>query len=120
MRNYVLYGLTGDYLLQMWIAGDDPDNRRRVGYMLQKLNDAPLFIGERFKPSPMVEDSLSIESAQGLLGFLTLKPGDTDAEYFRDYNGRQMEFAETEAETCGWEWVHNGGIREFSATYFAR
>jgi len=32
---------------------------------------------------------------RALLGFLTLRPGDTDVEYFDAYTPEQMEFAES-------------------------
>jgi len=37
-------------------------------------------------------------SIGALLGFLTLRPGDTDAEYFENYTDRQREFCDTDAE----------------------
>lgn len=38
------------------------------------------------------------EAVGGLLGFLSLKPGDTDFEYFKDYTPEQMEFAQAHGE----------------------
>jgi hypothetical protein len=40
----------------------------------------------------------SNETLRALLGFLTLKPGDTDREYFDDYTPAQMAFAQGDAE----------------------
>ena len=40
----------------------------------------------------------SDDALRGLLGFLTLKPGDTDADYFTDYTEAQRAFAEGDAE----------------------
>jgi hypothetical protein len=36
-----------------------------------------------------------------VLGWLTLKPGDTDEEFFKDYTAEQLDFARTHAETLG-------------------
>jgi len=57
----------------------------------------PLFTGEDFAGSPMHGDD-SDETVRSLLGFLTLRPGDTDREYFDAYTPRQMAFAEGDAE----------------------
>ena len=35
----------------------------------------------------------------GLLAFLSLKPGDTDPEYFEGYTPEQLEFARQEGES---------------------
>lgn len=40
----------------------------------------------------------SDDSVRGLMGFLTLRPGDTDREYFDNYTPEQMAFAEGDAE----------------------
>ena len=51
-----------------------------------------LFEGTDFRPSPMF-DEVSREAAVGLLGFLTLRPGDTDDEYFDKYTEEQLSWA---------------------------
>lgn len=51
-----------------------------------------LFAGDDYRPSPCWDDH-SKESANGLLGFLTLRPGDTDKEYFEKYTEAQMRWA---------------------------
>lgn len=56
-----------------------------------------LFEGDDFAGSPMHADD-SDATMGALLGFLTLRPGDTDAEYFAAYTPRQLDFAATEAE----------------------
>jgi hypothetical protein len=61
-----------------------------------------LFSGEDFACSPL----LAIDSdaaCASLLGFLTLRPGDTDAEYFENYTDAQREFAATHAEMLACE-----------------
>jgi hypothetical protein len=37
----------------------------------------------------------------GILTFLSLRPGDTDKEYFKDYTPEQMEFAVSHGEELG-------------------
>jgi len=56
-----------------------------------------LFSGRDFAASPMHAID-SDEVLRALLGFLTLQPGDTDAEYFEGYTPEQRDFAETSAE----------------------
>jgi hypothetical protein len=61
-----------------------------------------LFTGEDMYCSPMIAID-SDESVNSLMGFLTLKPGDTDDEHFANYTPEQMEFAESYAEYLGFE-----------------
>lgn len=44
----------------------------------------------------------SDEPLRSLLGFLTLRPGDTDSEYFANYTPRQWEFVNSDAEYISW------------------
>jgi hypothetical protein len=88
------------YILLMW----DLDGRTKstgqyvLGYAFYAPGAAePLFLGEDYGCSPM--DAIdSNESVRCLLTFLTLRPGDTDREYFEDYTPEQMAFAEGDAE----------------------
>lgn len=57
----------------------------------------PIFEGEDFSCSPMVAID-SDDSVRSLMGFLTLRPGDTDEEYFDKYTPEQLDYAETHAE----------------------
>jgi hypothetical protein len=52
-----------------------------------------IFEGQDYRPSPMFPGIESIDSVYGLLGFLCLKPGDTDEDFFKDYTPEQMKFA---------------------------
>jgi hypothetical protein len=45
----------------------------------------------------------SDKAVGSLMGFLTLRPGDTDSEYFESYTPEQMHFAETHAEALACE-----------------
>jgi len=42
------------------------------------------------------------ETIAALLSFLSLRPGDTDDEYFDDYTEDQMEWAEMHGEELSW------------------
>lgn len=68
--------------------------RALLGYELRDPNGAVLFHGADYGPAPHVAID-SDDALRGLLGFLTLRPGDTDADYFADYSDRQWEFAES-------------------------
>lgn len=61
-----------------------------------------LFEGEDLGCSPMHAID-SDESVAALMGFLTLRPGDTDAEYFENYTPEQMEFCQQHAESLSCE-----------------
>ena len=51
-----------------------------------------LFKGADFRPSPLWDDG-DRDAALGLLGFLTLQPGDTDDEYFEKYTTEQKAWS---------------------------
>lgn len=95
---FVQLGDTG-YRLRVW----DTQTKAATGqYQLayafyEPSKSDPLFTGADYGCSPMHAID-SDESLRGLLGFLTLKPGDTDDEYFASYTADQLDFAETVAE----------------------
>lgn len=57
-------------------------------------NNELIFSGNDYKPSPLYDQD-SLDSLISLLGFLTLKKGDTDSEYFKDYTKKQFEWSES-------------------------
>jgi hypothetical protein len=57
----------------------------------------PLFTGTDFPGSPMHSDDAD-ETLRSLLIFLTLRPGDTDPDYFAGYTTEQMAWCMSEAE----------------------
>lgn len=69
----------------------------RIAYELRRPDGFLLFSGADFCGSPMNADD-SDENLRALLCFLTLRPGDTDAEYFEDYTSEQRAFCEGDAE----------------------
>ena len=79
--------------------------RVALGYRLNQVDGNrrwTLFEGEDFGCSPLHAID-SDETIAALLGFLTLRPGDTDSEYFADYTPRQLEFCDQHAEALAWE-----------------
>jgi hypothetical protein len=63
---------------------------------------AVLFAGEDFGCSPLHAVD-SDESCRSLMAFLTLRPGDTDREYFAGYTPEQLEFCSAHAEALACE-----------------
>lgn len=57
-------------------------------------DEPAIFTGFDFHVSPLHAWD-SDAAIGGLLGFLSLKPGDTDAEYFDGYTDRQRAFCES-------------------------
>ena len=68
-----------------------------LGYYFFNRDYELIFHGEEFSVLPGGE-YYPERAVNDLLGFLTIKPGDTDDEYFEDYNAKQMHFALNEAE----------------------
>lgn len=97
LRNVELDG----YRLMTWDTNRRMGNKDRLGYALWapgRWDDEPLFAGEDFGSSPMHAID-SDDTLRAILGFLTLRPGDTDADYFDDYTEEQMDFARGDAES---------------------
>jgi len=67
-------------------------------YQFQGPDGKIIFEGSDFACSPMNAID-SDECVRALLGFLTLRPGDTDAEYFENYTQEQLAFANEHGET---------------------
>lgn len=81
------------------------DNRgvTRIAYRLTMLEPGKrrgvvLFDAADYSGSLMHADD-SDDNVEGLMGFLTLRPGDTDSEYFESYTPEQRAFAEQHAES---------------------
>lgn len=93
--------LTGAERLLTWDTGRKDARRQTIiGYAfwpVYKNPGKPLFTGSDFAGSPLHADD-SDETLRALLGFLTLRPGDTDRDYFDSYTEEQMAYAEGDAE----------------------
>lgn len=61
-----------------------------------------LFEGEDFACSPLHAID-SDEMIRSLMSFLTLRPGDTDAEYFANYTQVQLDYCSQDAESLACE-----------------
>jgi hypothetical protein len=80
------------FTLKLW------DTHRVDGYrktiLAYKLFDQGrlIFKGEDFHCSPLHAID-SLETVEALLAFLTLRPGDTDPEYFANYTPQQLAWS---------------------------
>ena len=96
------------FRLELWDTNTrDEFGKYRLGYRL-KMDCNVLFEGEDFCCSPMHAVD-SDESVASLLGFLTLRPGDTDSEYFADYTPDQLDYCSQHAESLAFEVISRFG-----------
>jgi len=87
--------LTGTgYILTTYDAGMNNAEERMVGYEFKNPAGEVLFEGEDYRPSPC-HCSNSDDALRDLIGFLTVQPGDTDEEYFKDYTPEQIDFSKS-------------------------
>lgn len=84
------------FTLTTWDTNRTIHGKYCLGYRLN-MNGKTLFEGEDFgcAPSHAVDSDAAVE---GIMSFLTLRPGDTDKEYFEDYTPAQLEFCSQHAE----------------------
>jgi hypothetical protein len=73
-----------------------------------RQDNLDIFWGEDFACSPMHAIN-SDDCIHGLMGFLTLRPGDTDPEYFENYNAKQKDFCSKHAEALAAEVSYRFG-----------
>jgi hypothetical protein len=78
---------------------------RHYPYQL-KRGGTMLFEGADFGPAPMhcIDSDHAVEA---LMSFLTLRPGDTDEDYFKNYTPEQLAFCDEHAEAlnaCVQDW----------------
>lgn len=96
------------YRLRTWATGRTIGGKDRIGYELKGPTGAVLFSGEDFGASPMHATD-SDEALRALCGFLFLRPGDTDREYFDGYSAEQMAFAKSsDCETLAFLYSDEG------------
>jgi hypothetical protein len=94
------------FILTTWDTGrTDERGRTFIRYRLDQnaRNEwSTVFEGEDFACSPLhaIDSDATFRS---LMTFLTLRPGDTDAEYFDGYTDAQRAFADTYAEALSAE-----------------
>ncbi len=106
----------GDFALLM---SEEPEgysgNRKYYGYEL-RYKGTPIFQGSDYSPSPL-HGPHSKESIANLLGFLSVKPGDVDPEYFEDYTPDQMRFVTEHGEELS---VHVYDLEALVNSYLGR
>lgn len=110
-------GMGPTFALELWDTGLRMDpNHSRLGYCLVMYAEGErwvLFRAEDYGvPSHQCIDS--DDSVRGLMTFLTLRPGDTDADYFADYTLDQREYCDQHAEALSFyvECCWRGGSPE--------
>lgn len=82
------------FTLRLYDSGITNSHGRSVLSYVLRDGKKVIFVGIDFSCSPLYADD-SLESVAALLGFLTLKPGDTDREYFNNYSKDQMDWCES-------------------------
>lgn len=87
--------------LRTWDAEKRMGSRDAIGYELRHWTgngeSHVVFTGEDFGASPMYAMDSDV-TCHSILSFLTLRPGDTDADYFAEYTPEQMTFCTHHAE----------------------
>ncbi len=84
-------------VLDMWDTHRRDDRgQTEIGYEMRH-GDMTIFQGDGFAGSPLHADD-SDKTIGALLSFLSLRKGDTDAEYFEAYSATQLEWAEQHGE----------------------
>lgn len=84
----------GSIELTTWDTGTTRNGRTYITYEM-KWNGKPVFHSDDFGVSPYA----SIDSDAtliSLMSFLSMRPGDTDADYFDSYSERQLEWANSD------------------------
>jgi hypothetical protein len=79
-----------DFRLDLYYAGTGW-GRVRLAYEFRDCGEV-IFTGDDFYPSPLYTYD-GDASIAALLGFLSLRPGDTDRTYFDRYTNRQLAWA---------------------------
>lgn len=88
---------SGDgFALEMFYAGVSNRGSAKVAYRFYD-GERLIFEGDDYGPSPCWAYD-GDESVASLLAFLSLRPGDTDSEYFDDYTPEQLAWADERAE----------------------
>lgn len=99
---FVPYGKGGEsFSLVVWDTHATRGGKCVLGYRLS-MGRVVLFEGADFCCSQMHSID-SDEMIAALMGFLTLRPGDTDAKYFADYTAEQLAYCAEHAEALSCE-----------------
>lgn len=102
-RYYHYAPLVDKYTLRIHFDHIGSDNRGYYGYRLTDKDGRVLFQGNDYS-APFWRNIIPMaEIANNIMVFLTLRPGDTDDDYFDKYTPEQLAFAnsfECEALQC--------------------
>lgn len=99
-------GMGPSFTLCLYYLGHE-----KIGYellMRENGKSVVLFSAADFRPSPMHSVD-GDDAVKALMSFLTLRPGDTDREYFDNYSPEQMEYCQAHAETLSIEVLNRFG-----------
>lgn len=87
------------YRLTLWEDHVGPDGRTFLRYRFCRPDGRVVFAGADFGvPAFSAIDSDDV--VRSLMGFLTLRQGDTDRDYFADYTPEQLAWCE--GSDCDW------------------
>lgn len=89
------------FYLTLWDTYQTRWGKSILRYEL-KMGRAVLFAGSDFGCSPLHAID-SDETVAGVMSFLTLRPGDTDHEYFESYSPEQLAYCSEHAESLAAE-----------------
>jgi hypothetical protein len=82
----------------------DSAGRFALGYELRSEGQSIFSATSRDGAFVWVHCAIDSDTAvRSIMTFLTLRPGDTDAEYFADYSAAQQDFAASHAEALSGE-----------------
>lgn len=104
-------GMGPSFRLTVRDTGRTIGGKHRLGYLLTRIEPGTIlnvFEGDDFGCSPLHAVD-SDETVAAIMGFLTLRPGDTDAEYFENYTADQLEFCQQHAESLSCEVLNRFG-----------
>lgn len=111
------------FTLELWdLNQSDPEGRFAVGYKLIENSGTQggtahnhkrtIFECKEFACSVRMREAVdSDEAVASVLSWLTLRPGDTDADWFANYTPGQMDFANAHAEALAMESINRFGER---------
>lgn len=89
------------FRLELFDTHEPPTDRRwfnETALAYRFYDDGRLiFSGADYRPGASIPID-SDRSVAGLLGFLSLRPGDTDSDYFADYSPEQLAWCQDRAE----------------------
>jgi len=91
--------LEGGYRLRIWETPNRAaTGQTQVAYRFEHPEHGVIFEGAEYGVAPGTCID-SDDSLRGLMGFLTIRPGEDDRELFRDYTPEQLAWAEAHAES---------------------